>query len=205
MFQIKLSEDFQTLTIKLEEGQQLDEDTTEDDVFEWLTDNTCLTLIPEGTISGDITSAPCLAILSEDEPGEGGNFTNAIDVGCWPDREGEPSRPQRQRVIARWGFMRYAIASVADDLRDYGVAAFEGGLVWATPGDLMVDNAEFRQAVFDGLLDRRLDYYRDKVSELVEDPSCDPEKLRKATARLLVRLNALEAKRNRMKVLLLGP
>lgn len=199
MFEIHLASDFETLTISLPEGQELDDDVTEDEVFEALTANSGLHLIPEGTISGDLTSAPCLAVLSEQEPGDAGDFSNAILAGHW---EG---RPWRHRVIARWGFMSYEVTGVADQLRENGKAVFTGGLVWPEPDDLLVDNSEFRDRFFAALMDRKLDYWHDKVSDLLEDPDSDDKKLRKAVARLLVRLNALHERKQAALVQLLGP
>lgn len=196
-FQYSISEDLERLTLSLPEGETLDEDTTEDEVFEALTANTSLQMIPEGTVGGDITSAPCIGFLSSEEIGKGGFGTNALDVGFWD------GSPQRQRVIARWGWMSYAVHDLSDYLREEGTAVFHGGLVMPAAVDLELGTEGFREDLFAALTETKLAFWHDKVSELVEDPDCDLKKLRKATAHLLMRLNVLDNTKRKTLIKLL--
>lgn len=186
----ELSPDLERLTLKLPEGETLDPDTTEDEVFADRASNTSFWMIPEGTVAGDLTAAPCIGFVGEEEIGRGGTGTNAIETGFWDDH------PRRQRVIARWGWMRYAVEDLADALREDGYATFEGGLVMPTADDLVLEplvvTREMREGLFAALTDRKIPCLCDKLSELVEDPDSDPATMRKVAARLLVRLNAAD-------------
>lgn len=193
MFDIRISDDLETLTLSLMEGKTLDPEATEDEVFEAITSNSNFYTIPEGTIAGDLTSAPMLGVLSEEEIGEAGVGTNRVHVGAW----GDPVRVRCRRVIARWAFMDYQVWDLADMLRERGRAVFQGGLVLAQPQDLDLDHDELPKGLWRVLMDRKLGQWHDKVSDLVEDPDCDKEELRKAAARLLVRLNVLDALKQR--------
>jgi hypothetical protein len=86
-------------------------------------------------VTGDLTSAPILAIRGDYEPGPDNVDevvgTGLVHAGCW-EREGR-LRQMYLPVLFRWAYMDYQVRYVLDDLLDQGEAVFTGGPLLSRP------------------------------------------------------------------------
>lgn len=126
----EISEDRQKLTLTVTAGEQemlcelpeegdgnIHSDDTMYEWFEWLIANSELTWInPEET--GDLTSAPMLGILGEEQV-----FRDADSPV--PHRVTGPNFIQE--IKGRWAWMAYQVQSLLVELRDKGKAELIGG------------------------------------------------------------------------------
>lgn len=94
-----------------------------DEAFEHLLCNSELRWIrPE--ICGDMTEAPILGIIGEQEPRDTSrDGDGAIWCGRWPDKAGV-ARVWVEPVLERWAFLDYQLRSPLFDLLEKGQAVF---------------------------------------------------------------------------------
>jgi hypothetical protein len=92
------------------------------DEFTWLSE----------ACTGDLISAPMLAILGDEMPGPDDTDdtlgTGLVHVGCWT--QGGRLRQMYQPVLKRWGFMDYQITSPQRELAETGECTWQGGDLW---------------------------------------------------------------------------
>ena len=110
-----------------------DSDAFLHELLEPLVTNDEYAWLPEGC-TGDLTSAPMLAVLGDEMPGpddtEDALGMGLVHVGCWP-HEGR-LRQMYQPVLKRWAFMPYQVRSPQGDLTDDGQCVWDGGDLWGT-------------------------------------------------------------------------
>lgn len=99
------------------------EEMTGDDEFVWL---------PEGT-TGDLTAAPMLGVLGEEEDAPAGWTRETGGAGLYPVWVG-PTGGRVCPVLARWAFLDDAVTSPLDALADEGEATWPGGELHRRPG-----------------------------------------------------------------------
>lgn len=108
---ITVDEEEQNILKQAQEEEGFDSDAYMYDLFESFIGNSEFSWIqPE--ICGDLTSAPMLGILGEEEDGE--PEEGYLTTG--------PNR--REKVEERWGFMMYALVSVQSELANHGKVMF---------------------------------------------------------------------------------
>lgn len=108
--------------LKAEDPDHFGTDDAMYDFLERLTCNSDLDWV-NAEQTGDLTSAPMLGIFGETTTEESGQF-GARHCGCWNDDGDTVSKPRFDPIIARWGFMDYALRSPLDDLLDKGEVTF---------------------------------------------------------------------------------
>lgn len=125
----KISDDRKTLTISVDEAEQkelreiesIGADSTMHDFLEPLTSNSELEWIDPAD-TGDLTDAPMLGILGEDQVRmQGVNPSGPygiIKTGF------NGTADTFQPILERWAFMDYQVRSALEDLRDKGEAIF---------------------------------------------------------------------------------
>jgi len=98
------------------------ENLVTNDSFQWI----------DAGVTGDMTDAPMLAILGDEEPGEpgAGECQGLYQCGRWDDRD------QYQPVLYRWAFMNYCVTSPQRDLIEAGEAVFTGGVFVEREGQM---------------------------------------------------------------------
>lgn len=99
--------------------------SAECEVMERLLADSCLEWIPDGS-TGDLTSAPMLGILGEEDDDKVEHFGSVLS-GHWG--MSDHHRP----IIARWAYMEYALRSFLDDLAEKGECVWEGGYAPGNP------------------------------------------------------------------------
>ncbi len=105
-----------------------DSDQTMHDVLEPLVTNDAFVWI-DPSVTGDLTSAPMLAILGDEQPGPDDTAdalgTALLPVGRW-DHRGK-LRSMYQPVVERYAFMSYQLTSPQRELAESGRCVFQGG------------------------------------------------------------------------------
>jgi hypothetical protein len=98
------------------------------EMFEDLIDATELDWI-DPSVTGDLTSAPMLAIWGGERPllpGETEGKGNLTAFYVWGN---PPEKPYIRAVLGRWAFLDYQLRSPLEDLRDAGQCVFKGGML----------------------------------------------------------------------------
>lgn len=141
---LKINLENDTLTIIADDSERRDLrllKATNPDVFdsesftyemlEKLFTDDCFMMLPEGT-TGDLTSAPMLAILGDEEAHAEaiGDCQGMLHIGRWTDGN------HYQPVLYRWGFMSYEVTSPQSALIDEGEAVWEGGVYLEREGQM---------------------------------------------------------------------
>jgi hypothetical protein len=104
-----------------------DSDQTMHDVLEPLVTTAAFEWI-DPSVTGDLTSAPMLAILGDEQPGpdaDGILGTGLVPVGRWNHRG--KLRCMYQPVLERYAFMSYQVTSPQRELAESGRCEFQGG------------------------------------------------------------------------------
>lgn len=127
-----ISDDRKQLTITatpderaiLHRDEDIQSDAAMRDWLEPLTRNSELEWInPDET--GDLTSAPMLGILGEDETASHlHKHYYAPEFYGWRHSGFNGEEATGQRILERWAYSPYQVRSVLEDLRDNGVAIF---------------------------------------------------------------------------------
>lgn len=117
-----------------EDPDKFERDQTMYDLLENLTTNDSFMWLPEG-FTGDLTSAPILAVLGDEEraPAEAIKDDDLFGSGLYPcgrDEGGIRCQP----ILWRWAFMNYAVTSPQRDLLESGKAVWHGGDYVERPG-----------------------------------------------------------------------
>lgn len=115
--------------------------TTDDftyDLLENLFTNDSFTWI-DSRVTGDLTDAPMLALLGDEEIGPHEDCNGLYPCGFWDDH------PRVQPVLYRWAFMDYAVTTPQEQLLHRGRAVFTGGAFVEREGqmDLCYSEREF--------------------------------------------------------------
>ena len=136
------SEDQQTLQTYLEENKDTPGEKQESEFMEGFLANSEFDWIPDGVITGDLTSSPCIGIRGdtcekEDLPEKRFGEQQA---GHWADKD------RFEPIIGRWRWMHYAVRNFLDELAETGECEWEGG--WADEKDqLEAEHAQLMQQV----------------------------------------------------------
>lgn len=93
---------------------------TTDDSFSWI----------NADVTGDLTAAPMLAILGDEEQGPHEACNGLYPCGA------NGSRTFVQPVLYRWAFMNYVITTPQRELLESGEAVFTGGAFVDRPGQM---------------------------------------------------------------------
>jgi hypothetical protein len=105
-----------------------DSDQTMHEVLEALVTNDAFEWI-DPSVTGDLTSAPMLAILGDEQPGPDDTDealgSGLVPVGRW-DIRGK-LRSMYQPVMERYAFMSYQVTSPQRELAESGRCVFQGG------------------------------------------------------------------------------
>jgi hypothetical protein len=105
-----------------------DSDQTMHEILETLVTNDAFEWI-DPSVTGDLTSAPMLAILGDEQPGPDDTAdalgTGLVPVGRWNYRG--KLRCMYQPVLERYAFMSYQLTSPQRELAESGCCEFHGG------------------------------------------------------------------------------
>jgi len=99
---------------------EFDRDHVMHDILENLVTNDSFYWIDAGS-TGDLTDAPMLALLGDEERGEYAECSGLWHCGCYA------GQAIYQPVLYRWAFMDYALSTPQRELMETGRAIWDGG------------------------------------------------------------------------------
>lgn len=116
-------------SMRAENEDRFDTDDFMYDLLEALVTNDSFYWI-DSRVTGDMTDAPMLALLGDEEIGPHEDCNGLYPCGRW---DGET---RVQPVLYRWAFMNYAVTTPQEELRRTGRAVWEGGLFIEREGQM---------------------------------------------------------------------